>query len=443
MNIQFKITAQTHVGAVRDHNEDNFIICPDLVQQDWFFNADVIYNPQKPGALWVVADGMGGTNAGEVASEITVKTISEIFSHQIKADSEIPRPEEFLPSVIRQINEAILSHERRHPETEGMGTTVVMAWLLDEQLHVSWVGDSRAYLFRNNSLIPITKDHSLVQQMVDAGTLTEEQAFYHPQSNIITQSLGGPTHKLKPGYTCVNLNKNDKILLCTDGLNGMITDQNMQQILIDYPEIKEACTALLQQALTNGGYDNVTLILAHIMDGPIADKSVSIESVKNNEAETVAGNQQIDRPTGSIKIKKKYFWVIPLIICMCFIAGFFFKDLVDTPGKPQEPSISADTGKTKLPEYKDSLKSKKNIDKGEIRSKKEKEEKPASPTINPDRNPQTIEEKNDSVSLKKEDKNKPETNVKTDTTNNKATPVPIITPIPQKKDTSQLKRMIF
>ena len=264
--LKYKIAALTHTGEVRDHNEDNFIVNPNIEHKEWLFDSRKVYVPTKLGAVWVVADGMGGTNAGEVASEIAVNSVKEAFQDEDRVKELWQVPRSFIEDVMIQANNKIILHGEENLETAQMGTTLVVCWLIKDTLHVSWVGDSRAYLFRNNTLSPLSKDHSLVQEMVDAGKLTEEQAFYHPSNNIITQSLGGGEDKLKPGYKKVKLYKGDSILLCSDGLNGMLLDIQIEEFLLKKDSPQKMADQLIKAALKAGGHDNITLILAEVIE---------------------------------------------------------------------------------------------------------------------------------------------------------------------------------
>ncbi len=319
--ITYKVAALTHVGKLRDHNEDNFILAPNLSTGDWYFDMQDAYSPASKGAVWVVADGMGGANAGEVASELAIQTVKQGFNSLIQSEDEFKDPQPFLRKLILEANENILSHAQEHPETEGMGTTLVIAWLLEHNLHVSWVGDSRAYLFRSQELSPISKDHSLVQEMVDAGKLTEDQAFYHPNNNIITQSLGGESEKLDPGYKMVELFKGDKILLCSDGLNGMLTDARIQEIIAEHGELDPVSNELLQAALEEGGHDNITLVYAEITEGKVLSKSPVPAAAAASDVESAS-------ESSSNKRGKKGFYVLMLLSFLLGAAVVYYAPVV-------------------------------------------------------------------------------------------------------------------
>ena len=193
--ITFRMTAGTNVGCVRTNNEDNFIINENLSQSDWFLPQDTskVITLGQDGCVLVVADGMGGLNAGEVASAIAVETVKQSF---LDADSRKvakgPKSiEKFLRDIVVKADQTIKKHVKSHPETKGMGTTLIFIWVHGNTAHLVWCGDSRAYIYNNQSgLLRFSKDHSYVQQLVDEGKLDEDLAFDHPDSNIITRCLG-------------------------------------------------------------------------------------------------------------------------------------------------------------------------------------------------------------------------------------------------------------
>ncbi|MEA3494634.1 MAG: Stp1/IreP family PP2C-type Ser/Thr phosphatase [Bacteroidota bacterium] len=264
-HLKFKLTALTDVGEEREHNEDNYICNPKLEEKKWIFTNESKIELSNHGCLMVIADGMGGTNAGEVASEIAVKSVKEYFnSKPIKKDINENEIKKTLNKVILKVHNNIKKHSKSNPSTRGMGTTIVIAWINKSIVHISWVGDSRAYLYnKSKGLICLTKDHSYVQELVDKKEISYEQAFYHPESNIITQSLGDKTPS--PDYVNAGLVKGDKILLCSDGLNGMLQDKQISEILSKYSDIVECSKKLVSDANKEGGLDNTTVILCDIL----------------------------------------------------------------------------------------------------------------------------------------------------------------------------------
>lgn len=267
-DLTFKLTVATNVGKVRTNNEDNFIVCPVLSDDNWFIprNTNNVLDLDENGCLLVVADGMGGMNAGEVASEIAVESIKEIFrSASLQRIKKKARTiEKFLEKVIVTADKNIKNHVETNPQTSGMGTTIVLAWVVDGYAHIAWCGDSRAYCYHpERGLWRLTRDHSYVQQLVDSGKLDPDLAFDHPNSNIITRSLGDSSAKAKPDITSYKLAAGDMLILCSDGLCGLCRDEEISSVIdiCNLSDIEDIKTSLISAALDAGGYDNVTVAL--------------------------------------------------------------------------------------------------------------------------------------------------------------------------------------
>ncbi|EMR00934.1 protein phosphatase 2C domain-containing protein [Cesiribacter andamanensis] len=229
---RFRLQAMTDVGLVRTHNEDNFIVCPNLADRRWYLS-DTPQRLQPQGCLLVVADGMGGTNAGEVASALAIESIQKHFDALPLTDRpDEERATELMRQAIAAAHQTIVQEARQNAEQAGMGTTLIMAWVFAQKALIGWVGDSRAYLYQPASgLRLLTSDHSLVWEMVKAGTLTPEEADVHPRSNIITQSLGNGAQAPAPDFISCPLAPGDRLLLCTDGLNNMVPHTGIEKIL--------------------------------------------------------------------------------------------------------------------------------------------------------------------------------------------------------------------
>ncbi len=215
--------------------------------------------------LFVVADGMGGHEAGEVASRIAVQTM----------ESRIPKnanPEALASSVL-QANEAVLRGAADGTGRPGMGTTLTAALIYDDEVTIAQVGDSRAYLLHDDVLQRITRDHSLVADLIDQGRLTEEEARFHPQRSVITRALGSDP-QMQPDIYSLRVEEGDRLLLCSDGLSSMISDEAIEMIMLanEYPQ--EACDALVDEALGAGGLDNVTAIVIDPLGEPPEEEIV-------------------------------------------------------------------------------------------------------------------------------------------------------------------------
>lgn len=269
---KFKLGAQTNVGCVRTNNEDNFVVSADLNAGEWLLPRDchTVFTLGNKGAMLVVADGMGGLEAGEIASRIAVDTMKEFFSadkitDEIVKDASTIR--KYMYEAVVAADNAIKRKSREEKGVKSMGTTLVAAWLFDGYANIIWCGDSRGYLFNPVSgLAQVTKDHSYVQELVDSGRLLPEYAFDHPDNNIITRSLGNPQKVANPDFVRLPLQEGEVILLCTDGLNSMLRDEEIEAVMQETSNEIDTCTkALIQGALDLGGHDNVTVVLCQIV----------------------------------------------------------------------------------------------------------------------------------------------------------------------------------
>lgn len=267
--MKIKIAAITDTGMERTNNEDAFIVCPDLSKQVWTLNETPTYiQLNEYGAILVVADGMGGTNAGEVASSIAVESIRESFSRdQIELVISNNTTEDFLRNCIIKADELINKKIINDPDTVGMGTTIVVCWICKDIAHIAWCGDSRCYVYNPfNGLKQLSKDHSLVQELIDNGEITEKEAFTHPDNNVITRGLGDVNTIPQPDITSYPINPNDFILLCSDGLCGYNTNKEIEKILnTNCTDIISCRQELLKLALNTGGYDNICIALASLI----------------------------------------------------------------------------------------------------------------------------------------------------------------------------------
>lgn len=330
--IKFKTDAQTDLGCVRTNNEDNFILCPDLETQSWIMN-DSLLSLSKMGAVFVVTDGMGGTNAGEVASQIAIDTVKELFEKiDWKVTESQHKIEHFLCDIIREADKNIISHGKSNPETQGMGTTIVISWLLKSKLHTAWCGDSRAYIFHKNMGIKaVSKDHSYVQELVDKGTITEELAFYHPDSNIITRSLGSLNSQANPDVVTIDIYNGFRILLCSDGLNGMLTDKAIAEILDSKHEPRECLVSLIDAAKQKGGHDNITVVVCDVVSGCNDYKAPISNEANNNNIKPVKKSKKI-----IITI------AVTLIVIAAFFGGMYFDKIPAVFNLNSQDSIGAE-----------------------------------------------------------------------------------------------------
>lgn len=229
------------------------------INQDYVFATDETIG-NLPNLL-VVADGMGGHRAGDFASRFTVEVLAEEVQN-----SKEPHPEQILGNAIQTANERLMEEAAKDSRLEGMGTTLVAATILDHVLYFANVGDSRLYLI-NKEIRQLSKDHSMVEEMVRLGGLTEEEAKHHPDKNIITRAMG-VKDKVEPDFFEYRLKGGDTILMCSDGLTNMVDDDEIFQIVKSARDIVEAVETLIQRANENGGSDNIGIVLAQ----PYADE---------------------------------------------------------------------------------------------------------------------------------------------------------------------------
>ncbi len=267
--IRFRLAARCE-AAGRPNNEDNFHINADIAAGSKQFTGDEVLNLGAKGAVLVVCDGMGGMNAGEVASDIAVKTIKAWFDASHINDDVLSSDAtrcDYIKRAIQAADANIKNESKADEAKSGMGSTIVMVWLLDGKAYVGWCGDSRAYRYNPNSgFSQMSHDHSYVQEMVDAGKLAPELAFDHPNGNIITRSLGDPRGAAQPDVKVFNLNENDEILLCSDGLCGVLRNNDIEQVLqSNTSSMTGSRDALWEAARVAGWHDNVTIVLAQIM----------------------------------------------------------------------------------------------------------------------------------------------------------------------------------
>jgi protein phosphatase len=237
-----KLAAITDIGSCRQENQDNYC-AQQLVD----------------GTAWgIVCDGMGGVNGGRVAAHIATDTMLNYFNQNLPA-LQAGDEKHFLLRGFDITNRAVYDKATSDPDMLGMGTTGVCAYVKPNAAHIAHAGDSRAYLFRTGQMVQITRDHSMVQQLVDNGQITREQAASHPQKNLITRALG-VSASIVPEYNTCKVRDGDILLLCTDGLTNMLSDEEIRLILSETAFFK-APEVLLDRSLQAGGQDNITILL--------------------------------------------------------------------------------------------------------------------------------------------------------------------------------------
>jgi PPM family protein phosphatase len=274
-----ELHAKSDVGRVRRGNEDNFLLL-DLARQKAWTGSDGAENPADmqriepgdAGLVLVVSDGMGGALAGDVASRMAIDSVREVM---IGNDSNACDPEGSLVDCLKhatlQANRAIHYKSLEDSRCSGMGATLTGAAIKHDKLDLVQVGDSRAYVLRGEQIRLATKDQSLVQQLVDVGQISEEEAETHMFRNVILQALGAQT-ELTPATGRIQLRRGDVLLLCSDGLSGKLRNEEIRQIVSDSGnDLAAACQALVAEANDRGGEDNITVVLARFTGDELED----------------------------------------------------------------------------------------------------------------------------------------------------------------------------
>lgn len=239
-----KIVGRTDIGRVRETNQDAF---------------KIVALSQNAGFA-LVCDGMGGVNGGDRASSIAKAEIAECIVNNFTSDLTENELRNVMLKAIGIANLKIFTTSRKNPELFGMGTTVVLVILCNQNAYVAHVGDSRLYHYRDGTAKQITKDHSRVQELVDGGIITKEQARNHPEKNMITRAVGISTD-VNVDFLTVPLKEGDKLLLCSDGLSGICTDEEISDVLRK-KDAEDAVKTLVDLANMGGGNDNITVVIA-------------------------------------------------------------------------------------------------------------------------------------------------------------------------------------
>ncbi|UQA94311.1 PP2C family protein-serine/threonine phosphatase [Streptomyces halobius] len=264
MSLSLRFAAGSHKGMIREGNEDSGYAGPRLL---------------------AVADGMGGQAAGEVAS-------SEVISSLVQLDDDVPGSDILtsLGSAVQRANEQLRVMVEEDAQLEGMGTTLTALLWTGQRLGLVHVGDSRAYLLRDGVLTQITQDHTWVQRLVDEGRITEEEATTHPQRSLLMRALGSGDH-VEPDLSIREVRAGDRYLICSDGLSGVVSHQTLEETLAGYHGPHETIQELIQLALRGGGPDNITCIVADVLDvdandtmtGQLNDTPVIVGAVAENQ----------------------------------------------------------------------------------------------------------------------------------------------------------------
>lgn len=240
-----RIGFKTDVGKTRSVNEDAFFVMP---KQN----------------IYIIADGVGGHNAGELASRTTVKNIADyIQEYPIQKNLKEEELKDYFYNCIKSVNTNIYNLAKENDQYSGMATTVVILYVHSNKAYVTNVGDSRAYLIRTNQIYQITEDHTIVNQLIKGGKLSKKDAESHPMSNVITKAIGADID-ISPDYYLIDLCKDDIILLCSDGLYSEVDEKEIIKTCLSGASMHNVCNNLIDLANENNGKDNITVICVKI-----------------------------------------------------------------------------------------------------------------------------------------------------------------------------------
>jgi PPM family protein phosphatase len=322
--VRVEVFGRTDVGQAREHNEDSFIVA-DLTSRNASLQPEVReHEVGRRGTLFMVADGMGGAAAGEVASEMATTTVYNHMITQWGNDQEVTE-QRFayrLKEAVEMANQQIHEYAKAHLEVRGMGTTTTAAGVFERALYLTQIGDSRGYLIRQGRIAQITKDQSLMQRLVDAGELTEEEAAVSERRNIILQALGPDPH-VKVDLTRQELRRGDMLVMCSDGLSGLVKKEEILGIVTQATDLVTACKELIALANARGGPDNITCIVARFggdlpePDGseplghqvyPLLDTESTTEPVPVYKPEDAAGRKTEPTTAKTEPGDKKKWW---------------------------------------------------------------------------------------------------------------------------------------
>ena len=261
------VDAQTHPGMTGKNNEDRYAVASFVLEK----------KDRTPVLFAVLADGIGGHRAGEVAAELAVNHIMQAVAH-----SDGKRIRDTIEDAVIEASDAIAAHSEANPNLKGMGATCATAWIVGDRLHTAYVGDSRIYLMRSGRIQQLTVDHTWVQEAIDRGVLTPEEARVHPNVHVIRRYLGSPSPP-EPDFRLklfndegnqnaennqgLQLLPNDVVLLCSDGLTDLVWNDEILEVVRSKPGLKEAARALIELANSRGGHDNITVILISVPAG--------------------------------------------------------------------------------------------------------------------------------------------------------------------------------
>lgn len=236
--MEYVIKSISRKGRFHVQNEDSFVVQDDYV---------------------VIADGIGGESSGEIASKLAVLAISTILNGRINKLSSKEDIKQLCIDAIKEADSHIAQYVSEHPDSYGMGTTVVLMVIKDDKLFVAWCGDSRCYLYAEDKLMALTKDHTYVQELIDDNKISIEESFTHPDNNLITKYVGGGEYYCMPEFTSCEITEGSTVVLCSDGLSGYCKNEDIEKIVSESPN-DELPAQLYQMAVNRGSDDDITII---------------------------------------------------------------------------------------------------------------------------------------------------------------------------------------
>ena len=248
----------TDVGSVRTNNEDTFLLAELTTGTIGLLPEILTHQIREGGSLFVVSDGMGGAEAGEVASRIVVEQMRDELTAISHTHVSV---EDAVREAVERVNLAIWTEAQQNPKCKGMGATLAAAWIRGTDAFITGVGDSRVYLLRSGKMRQITRDQSMVESLVEVGMIDRAEAEQHPQRNVILQAMGARPEVVVAIERC-ELRRGDFLLLCSDGLSGKITAEEMRDCILTTATLAEACHRMVHLAKARGGEDNITVIVA-------------------------------------------------------------------------------------------------------------------------------------------------------------------------------------
>lgn len=347
--------------AGRSENQDNYWVCPDLTHWDaptgkTVGNDEDIELSDK-GALLVVADGMGGMNAGEKASELVIAGVKKRFSNildDILSDEEAIK--KFIKDTITEADQSVKNYAKSNRSAEGLGSTIVLLWILNDRAYCGWCGDSRIYRYNpNNELIRLSHDHSYVQGLVDDGKISEEDAFDHPDGNIITRSLGDNGDVANPEIMVYDVCERDVFLLCSDGLCGLLQDKEIEEIVsTNCSSTKDALAALWEAGTKAGWSDNATIDLLYVISGGKHPKGVAVgypikkqtgSTKKTSESKKNSNKSVVSSESAAVKFLKSPYLYYILVVAIAVLGLALYQTCSsNSNGEQKKFNVTIGTG---------------------------------------------------------------------------------------------------